>query len=227
VALSSAEDTTPLCRLIPGDRVQLDTCTIAPRCYQYTAGDVCTRYQVPAFFRRRTAISTLVFVARVLEEMPFPLGRRVQTDRGQGILRGVGPTVVDRPWHQIPSHQARLTAPEWQSRRRSQKTIARNSGLMLIRTALKLEWWLPEWQHDDNWDRPHGSLNGQTSSRCDSTKSVRTRRLGGKADAQLQPWQGAIPGLLTPDRLGAPARLPNGTPGRNKVERIHMNLNPA
>ena len=27
----------------------------------------------------------------------------------------------------------------------------------------ELEWWLPEWQHDDNWDRPHGSLNGQTS----------------------------------------------------------------
>lgn len=30
-------------RRIPGDRVQLDTCKIAPGCYQYTAVDDCTR----------------------------------------------------------------------------------------------------------------------------------------------------------------------------------------
>ena len=33
-------------RLIPGDRVQLDTCKIAPGCYQYTAVDDCTLYCV-------------------------------------------------------------------------------------------------------------------------------------------------------------------------------------
>ena len=60
-------------RLIPGDRVQLDTCKIAPGCYQYTAIDDCTRYRVLAIFSRRTAISTLAFLERVLEEMPFPL----------------------------------------------------------------------------------------------------------------------------------------------------------
>ncbi|MCS6289818.1 MAG: helix-turn-helix domain containing protein [Nitrospira sp.] len=41
-------------RLIPGDRVQLDTCKMAPGCYQYTAVDDCTRYRVLAVFRRRT-----------------------------------------------------------------------------------------------------------------------------------------------------------------------------
>ncbi len=69
-------------RPIPGDRVQLDTCKIAPRCYQYTAIDDCTRYRVLAIFRRRTAASTLAFLERVLEEMPFPV-QRVQTDRGR------------------------------------------------------------------------------------------------------------------------------------------------
>ena len=48
-------------RLIPGDRVQLDTCKSAPGCYQYTAVDDCTRYRVLAVFPRRTAASTLVF----------------------------------------------------------------------------------------------------------------------------------------------------------------------
>lgn len=74
-------------RLIPGDRVQLDTCKIAPGCYQYTAVNDCTRYRMLAIFRRRTAASTLAFLERVLEEMPFPV-QRVQTDRGREFFAG-------------------------------------------------------------------------------------------------------------------------------------------
>ncbi|MBF4270308.1 hypothetical protein EAY71_25950, partial [Vibrio anguillarum] len=33
-------------RPIPGDRVQMDTCKIAPGVYQYTAIDDCSRYRV-------------------------------------------------------------------------------------------------------------------------------------------------------------------------------------
>jgi transposase len=33
-------------RPVPGDRVQLDTCQIAPKLYQYTAVDDCTRWRV-------------------------------------------------------------------------------------------------------------------------------------------------------------------------------------
>ncbi len=69
-------------RPIPGDRVQLDTCKIAPGCYQYTAIDDCTRYRVLGVFPRCTAANTLLFLERVIEEMPFPV-QRVQTDRGR------------------------------------------------------------------------------------------------------------------------------------------------
>lgn len=72
-------------RLIPGDRVQLDTCKIAPGCYQSTAVNDCPRYRVLAVLTRRTAVSTLVFLERVIEEMPFPV-QRVQTDRGRDFF---------------------------------------------------------------------------------------------------------------------------------------------
>lgn len=44
---------------IPGERVQVDTCKIAPGLYQYTAVDDCTRIRVLALFNRRTAASSL------------------------------------------------------------------------------------------------------------------------------------------------------------------------
>jgi len=68
-------------RPVPGDRVQMDTCKIAPGLYQYTAIDDCSRFQVLGLYPDRTAASTLAFLDRVAAGMPFPL-QRVQTDRG-------------------------------------------------------------------------------------------------------------------------------------------------
>jgi transposase InsO family protein len=68
-------------RPIPGDRVQLDTCKIAPGFYQYTAVDDCTRYRVLGMYKRRTASNTIKFIDKLIEEMPFPI-QRIQTDRG-------------------------------------------------------------------------------------------------------------------------------------------------
>ena len=49
-------------RPIPGDRVQIDTCKIAPGLYQYTAVDDCSRWRVLALYKRRTATNTLSFI---------------------------------------------------------------------------------------------------------------------------------------------------------------------
>lgn len=68
-------------RPTPGDRVQMDTCKIGPRMYQYTAVDDCTRYRVLALYDRRNTASTLLFLDKIIEEMPFPI-QRIQTDRG-------------------------------------------------------------------------------------------------------------------------------------------------
>ncbi len=62
-------------RPIPGDRVQMDTMKIAPGIFQYTAIDDCTRFRVLGLYKRRTAANTLLFIERVMEEMPFPIQR--------------------------------------------------------------------------------------------------------------------------------------------------------
>lgn len=72
-------------RPIPGDRVQMDVCKIAPGLYHYVAVDDCTRYRVLGLFPRRGAAHTIAFLERVMEEMPFPI-QRVQTDRGREFL---------------------------------------------------------------------------------------------------------------------------------------------
>lgn len=58
-------------RPIPGDRVQMDTMKIAPQLYQYTVIDDCSRFRVIGLYKRRTAANTLLFLERVIEEMPF------------------------------------------------------------------------------------------------------------------------------------------------------------
>lgn len=69
-------------RPVPGERVQLDTCKIAPGVYQYTAIDDCTRFRVLGIYPRRTARNSESFLEdRMIEEFPFPI-QRIQTDRG-------------------------------------------------------------------------------------------------------------------------------------------------
>ncbi|VVE84491.1 hypothetical protein PSP31121_04789 [Pandoraea sputorum] len=68
-------------RPVPGDRVQMDTMKIAQGVYPYTAIDDCSRFRVLAVYPRRNALNTLLFLDRVIQEMPFPI-QRIQTDRG-------------------------------------------------------------------------------------------------------------------------------------------------
>lgn len=72
-------------RPIPGERVQVDTCKIAPGIYQYTAIDGCTRYQVMEIYPARTATNTILFFEKMVEEMRFPV-QSIQTDRGKELF---------------------------------------------------------------------------------------------------------------------------------------------
>jgi transposase-like protein len=54
-------------RPIPGERVQMDTCKIAPDLYQYTAVDDCTRIRCLALFDRRTVANSLIFLEQMIE----------------------------------------------------------------------------------------------------------------------------------------------------------------
>ncbi len=150
-------------RLIPGDRIQLDTCKIAPGCYQYTAVDDCTRYRVLAVFPRRTAASTLVFLERVIEDMPFPV-QRVQTDRGREFF-----AVAVQQWlmdHCIKFRPNKPASPHLNGKvERSQKTDREEFWAVTDPRTPDVELRLAEWQHYYNWTRPHGSLNGLTPHR--------------------------------------------------------------
>lgn len=68
-------------RPTPGDRVQMDTVKICSGVCQYTAIDDCSRFRVLGLHPRRAGKYTLLFLDRVMEEMPFPI-QQVQTDRG-------------------------------------------------------------------------------------------------------------------------------------------------
>jgi len=147
-------------RPIPGERVQMDTCKIAPRIYQYTAVDDCTRYRVLAIYPRRTAANTLEFLEQVLEEMHFPV-QRVQTDRGREFFaHDVQRWLMDRciRFRPLPPRSPHLNGKV----ERSQKTDLDEFWSTVDLKDPELSLRVSEWQHYYNWDRPHGSLNGRS-----------------------------------------------------------------
>ena len=147
-------------RPIPGERVQMDTCKIAPGQYQYTAIDDCTRYRVLRLYGRRTAENTLNFIEVAIEEMPFPI-QRIQTDRGkeffaikvQETLKAYG--IKFRPNKPASPHLNGKVE-------RSQKTDKVEFYSTVDLSSTKLNSLLAEWQHYYNWERPHSAHNGKT-----------------------------------------------------------------
>lgn len=147
-------------RPVPGDRVQMDVCKIAPGLYQYTAIDDCSRYQVVAVFGRKTAASTVQFLEQVVEEMPFSI-QRIQTDRGQEFFAY---KVQDRlrEWS-IKFRPIRPRSPHLNGKvERVQKTALEEFWPTVDLQDPELDDRLAEWQHFYNWFRPHDSLDGLT-----------------------------------------------------------------
>src|SRR5215211_5477450 len=147
-------------RPVPGDRVQMDTCKIAPGLYQYTAIDDCSRWQVLGVFPRRTA--------RQHPGVPRPRGRRdalpgaAGADRPRpGVLRLRGPGPAPGPPGQVPPEPAPRAAPERQGRA---GPAHRARGVLVHRRpagpglAARLEDWRTFYDHH----RPHGALGGGT-----------------------------------------------------------------
>lgn len=147
-------------RPVPGDRVQMDTCKLAPGLYQYTSVDDCTRYRVLRVYKRRTAANTLDFIDCVIEEMPFPI-QRIQTDRGreffaekvQKKLMSLG----------IKFRPNKPGSPHLNGKvERSQKTDKAEFYATVDITSNELGELLAKWQHYYNWMRPHSAHKGKT-----------------------------------------------------------------
>jgi transposase InsO family protein len=147
-------------RLIPGEQVQMDTCKIANRLYQYTAVDDCTRYKVLPLFPRRSAANTLRFLEQVIEETPFPI-QRIQTDRGAEFFAYKVQNRL-REWA-IKFRPIKPGSPHLNGKvERAQRTDIDEFYSTVDTTAPDLGEQLALWQHFYNWDRSHGGLNGKT-----------------------------------------------------------------
>lgn len=145
---------------IPGERVQMDTCKIAPRIYQFTAVDDCTRYRVLGIYKRRTAENTLHFLHRVIEEMPFPV-QRIQTDRGREFFAEKVQRYLME--HCIKFRPTKPRSPHLNGKvERSQRTDLDEFYETQNLRSRHLEMRLFEWQHFYHWQRPHESLQGKT-----------------------------------------------------------------
>ena len=147
-------------RPIPGDRVQIDTCKIAPGIYQYTAIDDCSRFRVLEIYKRRTAKNTLDFLDKMVEEFPFPI-QRIQSDRGlEFFAKKVQKKMMA---YCIKFRPVKPASPHLNGKvERSQKTDLEEfyptvnlSNFEALREELGC------WQFFYNWQRPHGALKGK------------------------------------------------------------------
>jgi transposase InsO family protein len=146
-------------RPIPGDRVQMDVCKIAPGLYQYTAIDDCSRYKVIGIFKRRTAANSIAFLKQVAEEMPFPI-QRIQTDRGREFFAYKFQELL-MEWG-IKFRPIKPASPHLNGKvERTQRTDLDEFYSTVDIRGPDLEQQLQEWQHYYNWDRPHSSLKGK------------------------------------------------------------------
>jgi transposase InsO family protein len=145
---------------IPGERMQMDTCKIGPGLYQYTAIDDCTRIRVLALYSRRTANNTLLFLERVIDELPFPI-QRIQTDRGREFFAH---SVQQRlREYGIKFRPVKPASPHLNGKvERSQRTELEEFYPTVDLKTTDLNERLAAWQDHYNHFRSHGSLGGLT-----------------------------------------------------------------
>ncbi len=147
-------------RPIPGERVQIDTCKIAPGLYQYTAVDDCTRIRCLALFDRRTADNSLLFLEQIIEEMPFPI-QRIQSDRGLEFFAYKFQEKLKK--YAIKFRPVKPRSPHLNGKvERSQRTDLEEFYPTVDLKDSNLRQKLADWQDYYNEFRPHGSLNSKT-----------------------------------------------------------------
>lgn len=147
-------------RPIPGDRVQMDTMKIGAGVYQYTAVDDCSRFRILGVYSRRTARNALLFIDRLIEEVPFPI-QRIQTDRdGEFFAESVQQRLRKEfiKFRPIPPRSPHLNGKV----ERSQLTDLVEFWARQSPNDPEIATRIEEWQFDYNWRRSHGGLGGKT-----------------------------------------------------------------
>ena len=149
-------------RPIPGDRVQLDVTKIAPKCYQYTAIDDCTRMRALKLYPNKKAESTVDFLGYVLDTFQFPI-QRIQTDWGTEFFNDLfqyelaDHFIKFRPIRPRSPHlNGKVERSQFSDKSEFYATISKKERTIDLAPKLL------EWQNFYNHKRPHASLNGKT-----------------------------------------------------------------
>lgn len=141
----------------PGERVQMDVCKIAPKLYQYTAIDDCTRLKIVRLYPNKKAENTLSFIDQLISEFPLPI-QRIQTDRGEEFMA----YAVQRylmALH-IKFRPTKPRSPHLNGKvERTQRTDLEEFYSLVDLKAADLPVQLQQWQEYYNHHRRHSSLN--------------------------------------------------------------------
>jgi len=146
----------------PGDLVQIDTVTITLlpglTVRQCTTVDGVSRWKVQGVYSRTTSRCAKLVLARVLEEMPFPV-RHIQVDGGsefmgefeEACMQANIPLIVLPP--RSPKLNAHVERANGTDRYEFYGFYEIGATITEIRQAAK------KWQHIYNHVRPHQALN--------------------------------------------------------------------
>lgn len=150
-------------RPVPGDRIQIDTCKVGKKLYQFTAIDDCTRMRVLALYSSHTATDAAHFLKHhLLPQFPFPI-QRIQSDRGSEFIgREFQDALRD---NKIKFRPNRPRAPHLNGKvERSQRTDRMEFWSTIDNKAPRefLEEKLAEWMFFYNQQRTHSSLHCKT-----------------------------------------------------------------
>ena len=143
--------------------MQIDSCKVGKRLYQFTAIDDCTRMRVLALYSSRSAINAAHFVRNcLLPQFPFPI-QRIQSDRG-GEFIGVEFQDALRD-SRIKFRPNRPRAPHLNGKvERSQRTDRMEFWSTVDNTAPRelLDEQLAQWQGFYNQERTHSAIHSKT-----------------------------------------------------------------
>jgi len=154
---------------LPGHRVQIDVKFLAPlkgsrkKHYQFTAIDDCTRLRVLKIYDRLNQKTAIAFIDYALEKLPFKV-QLVQTDNGPEFGAVFHWHLLDQGVAHVYIKPAtpRLNGKVERSHRIDADEFYRMLQGIVVDDTRVLNLKLEEWERFYNFDRPHGSLGGQT-----------------------------------------------------------------
>ena len=153
----------------PGHQVQVDVKFITPigaagkKYYQFTAIDDCTRLRVLRIYPRCNQNTAIQFLDYLLAKLPFPVDV-IQTDNGAEFATQFHYHVFDRGIRHvyIKPRTPRLNGKVERSHRIDAEEFYRMLDGVVIDDTQLFNDKLQEWEDFYNYNRPHGSLGGQT-----------------------------------------------------------------